>query len=129
MRGADIPLVTCYVITPTGTKKYKRPEYVLESAEVIKAKQDKLGKNAAWYYGTHCKKCCGVYPAFMTENTFEAKGYYICLVCGKEGAHESMAWIAAESWNKGLYEWIPEKGLYEQMSLFDYEEFKCNERI
>ena len=48
----------------------------------------------------------------MTEHTFEANAYYICLVCGKESGHFPMPWQAKESWqdlNKP----------YEQMTIFD----------
>ena len=117
MRGKDIPLITWYRITDKGTERFKQPMYKLESADAIKAKQDKLGKNASWYYGTHCQKCCGVYPAFQTENTFDAYGYYVCLVCGKESEHEPMSWQAAQAWNEGRYKWAPSGSIYEQLTL------------
>lgn len=118
MRGADIPLITCYKSGKTLTT-FKRPMYELKPAEEIKAHQKKLGKNASWYYGTSCRKCCGVFPAYMTENSFESLGYYVCLVCGKESKHEVMPWIARDSWNNGEYKWIPD-GTYEQLTIFDF---------
>ena len=118
MVGKEIPLITCYRSGKTLTT-FKRPMYELKPAEEIKAHQKKLGKNASWYYGTSCKKCCGVYPAYMTENTFDALGYYVCLVCGKESKHEVMPWIAREFWNNEEYKWSPD-GAYRQMTIFDF---------
>ena len=117
MRGKDIPLQTIY---STSGKKRKEPLYVLQPAEVIKAKQDKLGENAGWYYGTWCDKCCGVYPAFMSEQGFRDYGYYVCLVCGKESLHEPMPWQCRDDWNAGRYEWKPEK--VGQLTIFDWLE-------
>ena len=37
--------------------------------EEAKAKQDEIeasGFNLGYWYGTGCKKCCGVYPKFKT---------------------------------------------------------------
>ena len=64
------------------------------------------------------KKCCGVYPAFFTEQTFDSKGYYVCLVCGKESKHEVMPWIAAREWNRGNFIFDPQAENY-QMTIFD----------
>ena len=119
MRGADIPLVTWYRQTDKGIVTFKKPKYELKAAAVIKAKQDKLGDNADWYYGTNCKKCCGVYPAFYTEGGFRDYGYYVCLVCGKESIHKPMNWEAREAWNNEEYLWQP---MYKQHTIFDYEE-------
>ena len=118
MTGNDIPLTTWYRHTDKGITTFKKPKYILQTYEEIKAKQDKLGKNAAWYYGTDCEKCCGVYPAFMTEDSFENKGYYVCLVCGKESVHEPMSWIARDSWNAGRYKWKPSE--FYQMSMEEW---------
>lgn len=118
MTEKRIPMVTWYKISRKGIEKFKKPMYVLESTESIKAKQDRLGENAAWYYGTNCKKCCGVFPAFFTEQTFEGLGYFVCLVCGRESQHEHMAWQAEESWNAGRYCFEP-KEEYKQITLWD----------
>lgn len=113
----EIPMTTMYRITKNGTDSFKVPKYELSTTEEIKAKQDKLGKNAGWYYGTNCKKCCDVFPAFFNEDGFENLGYYVCLVCGKESKHEPMPWQAKDRWNAGEYEWIPEDD--KQLSIFD----------
>ena len=119
MRGDKIPLITQYTITKTGTKTKKVPQYTLTTTEEIKAHQDKLGNNASWYYGTWCNKCCGVYPAFMKEQTFDDKGYYVCLVCGKESIHTDMPWQARDEWNAGNYVFNPQTDNY-QMTISDW---------
>lgn len=117
MSGNDIPLVTFYRIGKDGkTDSFKKPKYVLKSTAEIKAEQDRLGDGASWYYGTECEKCCGVYPAFMTDDGFKDLGYYVCLVCGKESEHEPMTWSARDAWNDHRYRWEP-TGY--QMSIFD----------
>ena len=120
MRGKEIPMVTWYKITSHGTESFKKPMYELQAAEVVKARQDALGKNVGWYFGTNCRKCHGVYPAFFTESGFEALGYYVCLVCGKESIHEPMPHIAARDWNADRYKWQPSGHEYVQMSIFDF---------
>lgn len=125
MRGADIPLQTIYTITKNGTKSHKEPLYKLQTTEEVKARQDKLGENAGWYFGTLCKKCCGVYPAFFNDLGFEHLGYYVCLVCGKESLHNPMPWQSRDDWNAGRYKWKPD-GLYEQMDIFSFlKEEQC----
>ena len=119
MRGSAIPKTTQYIIQKNVlTTSKKVPMYELKPAKEIKAHQDSLDKNAGWYYGTDCKKCCGVYPAFFTEQTFDSKGYYVCLVCGKESKHEVMPWIAAREWNRGNFIFDPQAENY-QMTIFD----------
>ena len=120
MRGADIPKISVYHHTDTGIKTTKEPMYVLKSTEDVKAHQDKLGKNAGWYYGTDCKKCCGVWPKFFTDTDFSAYGYYVCLVCGKESLHEPMPWQSRDDWNADRYKWKPEE--YKQMTIFELME-------
>ena len=121
MIGADIPLNTIYTIHTDGrTTKEKKPLYTLKSAEEVKAHQEKLGENAGWYYGTWCKKCCGVYPAFYNELNFNNFGYDVCLVCGKESLHEPMPWQCRDDWNAGRYIWEPSGSEYYQMSLEDW---------
>ena len=119
MRGKDIPLMTCYRITEHGTETFKKPKYELKSKAEIMKKQEDLGENAGWYFGTWCEKCCDVFPALMTEDSFENKAYYVCLVCGKESKHFGMPWQCRDSWNKGEYLWKPEEEGY-QMTIFDY---------
>ena len=120
MRGDKIPLTTVYTITGKGiTKKRKEPLYKLVSAEEEKAHQDKLGDSVSFWYGTWCKKCCGVYPKFFTTESFDDKGYYVCLVCGKESKHTDMTWQARDAWNNGDYIFNPEQDDY-QMTIFDY---------
>ena len=67
--------------------------------------------NLSYWYGTRCKKCCGVFPKFKTSLGFDSKCWYECEVCGTRTAAVSMPWIAEEAWNKG--ELIPG-----QFSLF-----------
>lgn len=119
MTGNDIPLVTWNRVEGGKIKTFKKPKYELRPAKEIKEIQDRLGGLLNCYYGTTCKKCCGVYPAFMTEGGLTDYGYYVCLVCGKESKHEPMSWMARKSWNNGLYEWEPTN---RQLSIFDLEE-------
>lgn len=66
------------------------------------------------YYGTHCRKCCGVYPRLMKKDTTSTKDcYYQCEVCGKRTDLYTMPWLAEEAWNEGRYE-----SDYRQMSLW-----------
>ena len=115
MVGKMIPKVTVYHFGKTITKT-KEPLYKLRSAEEEKAYQDKLGKSVSFWYGTWCEKCCGVYPRFYTEQDFEAKGYYVCLVCGKESRHCHMNHQAKDAWNNREYLFVPSGYQY---SLFD----------
>lgn len=67
-----------------------------------KANQDRIAKhfNLGWWYGTRCKKCCGVYPKL--EHTDDLlKCFYECEVCHKRTAPAKMPWIAEEAWNNG----------------------------
>lgn len=117
----QIPLVTWYGWHGDKQYSFKKPMYELKTAEEEKAYQEKLGKLLSYYYGTNCKKCCGVYPAFFIEGTFRDYGYYVCLVCGRESEHKVMSWMARDSWNNGEYSWTPEPKEGEQLSIFDYE--------
>lgn len=74
--------------------------------EEAKKNQDRLSKhyNLSFWYGTNCKKCCGVYPKFRSTDGFESLCWYECEVCGKRTSAESMPWIAEEAWNAGRYE-------------------------
>lgn len=125
MRGDKIPKITQYTITENGTISRKVPMYKLLPKEVVKAKQDALGDHAYWYFGVHCKKCCGVYPAIMSEAGFNDLCYFVCLVCGKESAHKEMPWIATEAWNNRDLVYDP---AYDdiQLTLFDWMGEKNN---
>lgn len=120
MTGKDIPLVTWYRSSGKRTITFKKPKYELKTEKEIKDIQEKLGDLLGCYFGTLCKKCCGVYPAYMKDDDFAAKGYYVCLVCGKESTHEYMTHMARNSWNDGRYKWTPSE--YRQLSIFDFEE-------
>lgn len=113
----QIPLITQYTITAKGTVSKKVPKYTLKSAEEEKEHQRKLGKMLSFYYGTRCKRCCGVFPAYFTTDGFESRGYYVCLVCGRESKNGAMEHLARANWNASRYEWIPEDYQY---TIFDY---------
>ncbi len=117
MRGKDIPLQTVIISGNGNIRTRKEPLYELRTAKEEKEYQDKLGDSKSFWYGTWCNKCCGVYPKFFTELSFESNGYYVCLVCGKEGKHRSMNWEARDSWNNGEYAWEPTD---RQMTIFDF---------
>ena len=119
MRGDKIPLITQYTITKNGTKSKRVPQYTLTTTEEMKAKQDALGESASMWYGTWCDKCCGVYPAFMNEQTFNNDGYYVCLVCGKESKHMPMPWQARDEWNAGNFIFNPQEDGC-QLTIFDW---------
>ena len=64
------------------------------------------------WYGTWCKKCCGVYPKFMKVNTQNPKDcYYECEVCGRRTDLYTMPWLARDAWNS-------DNILENQISLF-----------
>ena len=118
MIGKYIPMMTQYIVSNDGITTRKVPMYSLQTAEEVKKDQERLGKNAGWYYGTDCTKCCGVYPKFISEQTFEALGYYVCLVCGKESLHKPMPWQSRDDWNNNRFVWKPPRE--KQMTIFDY---------
>ncbi len=73
-----------------------------------RANQDRIekrygSKGLAWWYGTGCRKCCGVYPKFMTADIQNPENnYYQCEVCGKRTKKmHSMPWLAERAWNNG----------------------------
>lgn len=71
-----------------------------------------------WWYGTRCRKCCGVFPKIVTDSSALNRGcYYECEVCGRKTGWSEMPWIAEERWNAGETT-VP----VQQMSLFDYLE-------
>ena len=83
-----------------------------------KAIQDKLvedGYKLSWWYGTDCRKCCGVYPKLMEKQaTFDSHAYFECEVCGRKSKAFSMPWLARDDWNSMNFDPIPV-----QMSLFE----------
>lgn len=83
------------------------------TAEQAKANQDELAKHydLSYWYGTNCRKCCGVYPKFRTTNGFDSKCFYECEVCGARTDLFSMPWLAERAWNNGEF-------LETQYSLF-----------
>lgn len=82
-----------------------------------KRKQNEIlaqGYDLGWWYGTNCKKCCGVFPKLMFAKTYDPKDcYYQCEVCSKRTELKVMPWQAKEAWNNDEchYESL-------QMSLF-----------
>ena len=75
------------------------------TAEQAKANQDRIAKHydLGWWYGTRCKKCCGIYPKLMYYEKMEHRVYYQCEVCGKRTNPKKMPWIAEKTWNDGEY--------------------------
>ncbi len=73
------------------------------TAEEAKANQEELSKNfrLSYWYGTNCKKCCGVYPKFHSGSITDNGCWYECEVCGSRTGKKTMPWIAEEAWNKG----------------------------
>ena len=76
--------------------------------EEAKAEQDyyqRIGINLAWYFGTKCEKCCGVYPRFHNSGgNGRETDWYECDVCGKRTAPKVMPWVAEEAWNNHEYQ-------------------------
>lgn len=76
------------------------------TAEEAKEHQDDLerkGFKLAWWYGTECKKCCGVYPKFHSGDMLRPGCWYECEVCGRKTEMQSMPWIAEREWNAGHF--------------------------
>ena len=69
--------------------------------EEATAHQTELAKHydLSYWYGTNCKKCCGVYPKLMHSADPSGSCWYECEVCGTKTGFCSMPWIAAEQWN------------------------------
>ena len=86
-----------------------------------KANQDRiaLNYNLGWWYGTHCEKCCGVYPKLMNTNDL-LNCYYECEVCHKRTEPKSMPWLAERDWNN-------HKFLTRQADMFSYLEEEKND--
>lgn len=85
--------------------------------EQAKANQERIAKNynLGWWYGTHCTKCCGVYPKMMVTGGFSSEdAYYQCEVCGKRTKAYIMPHLAESAWNRGEFA----DGGENQISLF-----------
>lgn len=76
------------------------------TAAEAKARQDDLearGFSLSYWYGTKCKQCHGVYPAFHHSEANGGGCWYECEVCGKRTEEMSMPWMAEEAWNAGQF--------------------------
>lgn len=76
------------------------------TADEAKHHQDKLiaeGFSLSMWYGTNCRKCCGVYPKLVTHLGAEDLCRYECEVCGKRTDAYAMPWIAEKAWNAGHF--------------------------
>lgn len=56
--------------------------------------------NLSYWYGTSCKKCCGVYPKLMTTGATHEQCYFQCEVCSRRTEAVDMPWISKELWNE-----------------------------
>ena len=78
------------------------------TASEAKANQNRIvssGFELGWWYGTGCRKCCGVYPKFMTKDTQNPRNaYYQCEVCGRRTDLYTMPWLAEKAWNNEFKE-------------------------
>lgn len=80
--------------------------------EEVKRHQDELAEHydLSHWYGTWCKKCCGVYPKLeFTVNHC----WYECEVCGRRTEAKQMPWEARDAWNRDEV-----TGKAHQMTLF-----------
>lgn len=86
------------------------------TAAEAKANQERIvakGYDLGWWYGTRCRKCCGVYPAFRRgDGQDPCDCWYECEVCGRKTGKHTMPWLAEEEWNS--MDWLP---IGEQMRL------------
>lgn len=71
--------------------------------ETARKKQEETAKhyNLAWWYGTNCTKCCGVFPRFGIAGNDDC--FYYCEVCGKKTEPHTMPWLAERAWNAGEF--------------------------
>lgn len=71
--------------------------------EEARAHQEELSKHfdLSYWYGTNCKKCCGVYPKFHSGTVLHPCCWYECEVCGSRTEEKPMPWIARDAWNNG----------------------------
>ena len=75
----------------------------MKTFEEEMAEQERLRQyfNLGWWYGTNCKKCCGVYPKAMKKDGYDPNDfYYECQICGRRTKPYMMPWIAREAWNR-----------------------------
>ncbi len=89
------------------------------TAEEAKANQDRIARqyNLCWWYGTNCKKCCGVYPKIVIGNTSNPKDvHFECEVCGRKTKEHLMPFLAEQEWNEHFDEL---KVPMQQISIFD----------
>ena len=78
------------------------------TGEEAKRNQEQLeaeGWNLGFWYGTHCEKCCGVFPKLITNVYVNGEDLcrYECEVCGKKTEAFTMPWLAEEAWNEGRF--------------------------
>lgn len=76
------------------------------TADEAKENQNQLvadGWSLSFWYGTHCEKCCGVYPKIVTHIPPNDFCRYECEVCGKKTEAFPMPWLAEEAWNEGRF--------------------------
>lgn len=74
--------------------------------EEAKANQERIAKHFKldWWYGTDCKKCCGVYPKLIIGiDGFNDLVRYECEVCGTTTKPQIMPWVARDEWNAGKF--------------------------
>ena len=79
--------------------------------EQAMAEQERIVKDGyklGWWYGTNCRKCCGVFPKFMKAYTAAGgKCFYQCDVCGRKSGLHEMPWLARDDWNEMDFSPIP----------------------
>lgn len=109
-----IPTITRYHVKGEAMRTTKEPLYRLKSQAEEMKYQEELGKFLPWYYGVDLPKCCGVYPRFLTDQSFEDNGFFVCLVCGRESKHLPMTWQAREAWKEALEAGAPR---FRQMTI------------
>ena len=88
--------------------------------EEAKANQDRIAKHykLCWWYGTNCRKCCGVYPKIVVRHIDNPKDVHMeCEVCGRKTSEHTMPYLAEEEWNEHFEEL---KVPMQQMNLFDF---------
>ena len=73
--------------------------------EEAEANQTRLAEHfdLSFWYGTNCKKCCGVYPKLIVGIGPQDLCRYECEVCGTTTAAFKMPWLAEEAWNRGEF--------------------------
>ena len=76
---------------------------MIMTAEEAKQNQDRIAEHydLSHWYGTNCRKCCGVYPKFIAHISAKDLCHYECEVCGRRTADYEMPWQAQHAWNNG----------------------------